>query len=158
MVGYTDINWVGSVDDRKSTAGYVFHLSFGAISWASKKEPIVSLSTTEAGYVTAIAATCQAVWLRRMLRDLQHNQEGTTTIFCDNAYAFSLSKNNAFHKRTNIDAKYHFIIELINNDEIVLQHGRSQEQFADIFPKPLARESFVYLKDYLGIFNDESCD
>jgi len=92
-----------------------------------------------------------------MLRDLRHNQEGTTIIFYDNTSAIALSKNFVFHRRTkNIDAKYHFYKELINNDEIVLQHCRSQEQSADIFTKPLAHENFVYLKDCLVIFNGRS--
>eukprot|EP00253_Pinus_taeda_P028608 PITA_28608 len=148
-----------SVDDRKSTSGYVFHLGSRAISWASKKQPIVSLSTSKAKYVTATTTACQAVWMRRMLRDLRHDQEGAITIFCDNTSTIALSKNSVFHKRTkHIDAKYHFIRDLINNDEIVLQHCRLQEQFADIFTKPLACESFVYLRNCLGIVNGGNCD
>lgn len=159
LVGYTNSHWVGSVNDRKSASGYVFHLGSGAISWASKKKPIVSLSTEEAEYVTGTTAVCQTVWMRRMLRDLRHDQEGMTTIFFHNTSAIALSMNFFFHKRTkNIDAKYHFIRELINNDEIVLHHCKSQEQFADIFTKPLPRESFVYLRDCLGIFNGIICD
>eukprot|EP00253_Pinus_taeda_P025197 PITA_25197 len=61
LIGYTDSNWVGSVDDRKSTSGYVFHMGSGAISWASKKQPIVALSTAEAKYVAATTAACQVV-------------------------------------------------------------------------------------------------
>eukprot|EP00253_Pinus_taeda_P006185 PITA_06185 len=70
LVGYTDNDWAGSVDDQKSTSGYVFHMGLGAISWASKKQSIVALSTAEAEYVAATAATCQAVWMRKMLRSL----------------------------------------------------------------------------------------
>eukprot|EP00253_Pinus_taeda_P035494 PITA_35494 len=126
LVGHTDSDWAGSADDRKRTSGYVFHLGSGAISWASKKHPVVSLSTTEAEYVTTTTIACQAVWMRRMLRDLCHYQEGATTIFCDNTSAIALLKGSVFHKRTkHIDVKYHFIRELINNDEIVLQHYRS---------------------------------
>eukprot|EP00253_Pinus_taeda_P016665 PITA_16665 len=147
-----------SVVDKKNTSGYVFHLGSGAISWASKKQPIASLLTTKDKYVAAIAAMCQGVWMRRMLRDLCHDQEGMKTIFCDNTSTISLSKNLVFHKRTkHIGAKYHFIRELINYDEIALQHCKSQEQFVDIFTKPLARESFVYLKDCLGIFRGGTC-
>eukprot|EP00253_Pinus_taeda_P024043 PITA_24043 len=159
LVGYIDSDWAGSVDDRKSTSGYVFHLGSGAISWASKKQPILSLSTAEAEYVAAIAAACQAVWVRRMLKDLHHDQEGATTIFCDNTLAIALSKNSFFHKRTKrIDAKYHFIRELISNDEIVLQYYRSNDQFANIFKNPLAGESFDYLRNCLEIVNGNSCD
>eukprot|EP00253_Pinus_taeda_P034058 PITA_34058 len=113
--------WAGSVDDRKSTSGYVFHMGSGAISWASKKQPVVSLSIAEAEYVAATAAACQAVWLRRVLRDLCHEQEKGATIYCDNSSAIALSKNSVFHKRTkHIDTKFHFIRELVNNGEIVL--------------------------------------
>eukprot|EP00253_Pinus_taeda_P019404 PITA_19404 len=68
----THCDWAGSVDDRKSTSRYVFHMGSGAISWAFKKQPVVSLSIAEAEYVAATAAACQAVWLRRVLRDLCH--------------------------------------------------------------------------------------
>ena len=123
LVGYTDSDWAGSVDDWKSTSGYIFHIGSGAISWASKKQPIVALSTTEAEYVAATAATCQAVWMRRMLRSLCQEQATTTVIFCDNSSAIALSKNSVFHKRTkHIDRKFHYIRELVNNGEIVLEH------------------------------------
>eukprot|EP00253_Pinus_taeda_P025063 PITA_25063 len=125
---YTDSDWAGSVDDRKSTSGYVFHMGSGAISWASKKQPVVALSTTEAEYVAAIATACQAVWLRRVLRDLSHEQENGTTIYCDNNSAIGLSKNSVFHKRTkHIDTKFHFIHELVNTGEIFLQHCRIED-------------------------------
>eukprot|EP00253_Pinus_taeda_P024371 PITA_24371 len=126
--GYTDSDWAGSVDDRKSTSGYVFHMGSGAISWASRKQPVVSLSTAEVEYVAATTAACQAVWLRRVLKDLCHEQENGTTIYCDNSSAIALSKNSVFHKRTkNIDTKFHFIHELVNNGEIVLQHYRIED-------------------------------
>eukprot|EP00253_Pinus_taeda_P005203 PITA_05203 len=159
LVGYIDSDWAGSVDDRKSMLGYVFHLGSGAISWASKKQPIMSLSTVEVEYVEEKTTMCQAIWMKRMLRDLHHDQEGLTIIFYDNTSAIALSKNYVFHKRTkHIDAKYHFIRELINNDEIVLQDCRSQEQFADILTKPLACESFVYLRNCSRIVNGKNCD
>eukprot|EP00253_Pinus_taeda_P033607 PITA_33607 len=91
LVGYTDSDWAGSVDDRKSTSGYVFHMGSGAISWASKKQSIVALSTAEAEYVAATAAACQAVWMRRMLRSLGREQAKTTVIFCDNSSTIALS-------------------------------------------------------------------
>eukprot|EP00253_Pinus_taeda_P030134 PITA_30134 len=138
LIGYTDSDWVRSVDYRKSTSGYVFHMGSGAISWASKKQSIVALSTVEAEYVVAIAAACQAVSMRRMLRSLGQEQAKKTVIFCDNSSAIALSKNSVFHKRTkHIDTRFHYIRELVSNGEIVLQHWRTQEQVADILTKPL---------------------
>jgi len=111
LVSYTNSDWVGSVDERKSMSRYIFHLGSGGISRASTKQPIMSLSTTEAKYAATTATTCQAIWMRRMLRDLRHDQRGTTSVFCDNTSVIALSKNLVFHKRTkHIDAKYHFII------------------------------------------------
>eukprot|EP00253_Pinus_taeda_P010859 PITA_10859 len=126
LVGYTDSDWAGSIDDRKSTSSYVFHMGSGAISWASKKKSIVALSTAEAEYVAATTATCQAVWMRRMLRSLGQEQAKATVIFCDNSSAIALSKNSVFHKRTkHIDTRFHYIRELVNNGEIVLEHCRT---------------------------------
>ena len=123
LIGYTDSDWVGSVDDRKSTSSYVFHMGSGAISRASKKQPIVALSTAEAEYVAATVAACQEIWMRRMLRSLCQEQTKGTMIFCDNSSAIALSKNSLFHKRTkHIDTKFHYIRELVNNGEIVLEH------------------------------------
>eukprot|EP00253_Pinus_taeda_P018932 PITA_18932 len=152
LVGYTDSDWAGSVDDRKSTSGYVFHMGSGAISWDSKTQSIVALSTAEAEYVAAIAAACQAVWMRRMLRSLGQEQTKATVIFCDNSLAIALSKNSVFHKRTkHIDTRFHYIRELVNNGEIVIEHCRTQEQVADILTKPLNQKSFEFLRKCLGM-------
>eukprot|EP00253_Pinus_taeda_P029545 PITA_29545 len=149
---YKNSDWAGSVDDRKSTSGYVFHMGSGAISWASKKQSIVALSTTDAEYVAAIAAACQGVWMRRMLRSLGQEQGKATVIFCDNSSAIALSKNSVFHKRTkHIDTRFHYIRELVNNGEIILEHCRTQEQFADIVTKPLDQKSFEFLRKCLGM-------
>jgi len=74
LIGYIDSNWARSYDDQKSTSGYVFHLGSGAISWTSKKQPIISLSSVEAKYIVATRASYQVVWMRSMLKDLGHEQ------------------------------------------------------------------------------------
>eukprot|EP00253_Pinus_taeda_P023712 PITA_23712 len=126
LIGYTDSDWAGSIDDRKSISGYVFHMGSGAISGASKKQPIVALSTAEAEYVAATAATCQAIWMRRMLRSLCQEQAKGTVIFCDNSSAIALSKNYVFHKITkHIDTKFHYIRESVNNGENIIKHCRT---------------------------------
>jgi len=116
LVGYTDSDCGGSIDDRKNTSGYAFHFGTCVVSWASKKQPIVTLSPVEAEYVAAKNSACQVVWMRRMLKYLMHDQKEPTTIFCDNISAIALSKNHVFHNRTkHIDTKYRFIRELVNN-------------------------------------------
>ena len=84
LLGYTDIDWAGSVDDMKSTSRYAFSLGSGIFSWASKKQATVAQSTAEAEYVAAAEATSQAIWLRRILEDMGEEQDGPTTINCDN--------------------------------------------------------------------------
>ena len=74
VIGYTDSDNGGSIDDRKNTFGYTFHFGTGAVSWDSKKEPIVTLSLVEVEYVAATSAACQVVWMQRMLKDLSQNQ------------------------------------------------------------------------------------
>ncbi|XP_059076574.1 secreted RxLR effector protein 161-like [Cryptomeria japonica] len=74
LIGYTDLDWAGSVDDRKSTSWYVFRLGTSVVTWSSKKQRIVALSSTEAEYRGTVKAACETVWLRRMLSDMQMPQ------------------------------------------------------------------------------------
>ena len=95
------------------------------ITWSSKKQATVALSTSEAEY---IAATCQAIWLRRVLADLQQEQKGATEIFCDNKATISMTKNLTFHSRTkHIDIRYHFIRDLVAKEEITLEYCSTHE-------------------------------
>eukprot|EP00253_Pinus_taeda_P009833 PITA_09833 len=146
-------------DDQKSTSSYLVHMGSGAISWASKKQSIVALSTAEAEYVVATVATCQAVWMRRMLRSLCQEQANAMVIFCDNSSAIALSKNSVFHKQTkHIDTRFHYIRELVNNGEIVLKHCRTQKQVADILTKPLGQKSFEFFRKCLGITDNPAVE
>ena len=84
LVGYTNSDYIGDIDDRKSTSGSIFMMSSRVICWSSKKQPIVTLSTREAEFVATTACSCQAIWLREMLEILNQKQPGTTVIYCDN--------------------------------------------------------------------------
>eukprot|EP00253_Pinus_taeda_P033157 PITA_33157 len=127
LVGYTDSDWARSIDDRKSTYGYVFHMGSGAITWASKKQSIVALSTAEAEYVTATAAACQAVWMRRMLRSLGREQAKATVIFCDNSSALHYQRIQCFIRERNTLTQGFIISENWYSDGIALQ-------FASAYP------------------------
>ena len=161
MIGYTDSDFAGSIDDRKSTSGYVFSFGSGSVAWASKKQPIVKLSSAEAEYVAATVAACQTVWMRRTLSELQHEQNEPTPIFCDNNSGIALSRNHVFHKRSkhidtryhckHIDTRYHFIRELINENEINEEFCRSKNQFTDLFTKPLGKYLFEIHAKSIGV-------
>ena len=80
-------------------------------------------------------------------------------IYCDNSSAIALSKNYVFHKITkHIDTKFHYIRELVNNGEIVLQNCRTEEQFSDILTKQLGQKSFEYLRKFLGMTDNPSTE
>jgi hypothetical protein len=152
LIGWTDSDYAGDSDDRKSTSGYVFKLDSGAISWSSKKQPIVTLSTTEAEFVAAASSACQAVWLRNILSHLGCNQGVGSVILCDNSSSIKLSKNPVMHGRCkHIDVRYHFLRDLTKDNVIELKHCSSQEQLADVLTKPLKLESFCRLREGLGV-------
>jgi hypothetical protein len=152
MIGWTDSDYAGDSDDRKSTSGYVFKLASGAISWSSKKQPIVTLSTTEAEFVAAASSACQAVWLRNVLSHLGCNQKNGSVILCDNSSSIKLSKNPVMHGRCkHIDVRYHFLRDLTRDNVIELRHCSSQDQLADVLTKPLKLESYCRLREGLGV-------
>ena len=110
LVVYIDSDHAGDLEDRKSTSGYVFLLSSGAVSWSSRKQPVVSRSTTEAEFIAAASCACQAVWLKRVLGKLGQNQGKSTIIHCDSSSAIKLSKNPVMHGRSkHIDVRFHFL-------------------------------------------------
>lgn len=153
LVGYSDSDWGGNIDDFKSTSGYVFNIGSGAVSWASKKQDVVALSTTEAEYISLSVASCQALWLRNVLHELKCPQEKGTIMFCDNQSSISLSKNPVFHGRSkHINIKYHFIRELIKDGEVYIKYCKTQDQVADVFTKALKTDSFLKMKEKLGVW------
>jgi hypothetical protein len=159
LEGWSDSDYAGDLDDRKSTSGYVYKLGSGAISWSSKKQAIVILSTTEAEFVTASSCACQGIWLRRILNHLCQTQKSCTKIYCDNSSSIKLSKNPIIHGRCkHIDVRYHFLRDLTKDGTIELVHCNSEDQMADIFTKPLKLESFCKLRARLGVCEMKKID
>ena len=157
LIGFTDSDWAGCIEDRKSTSGYMFSLGSGAISWSSKKQATTALSSSEAEYMVATSSACQAIWLRRVLIDLGQEQFEETEIYCDNKAAIALSKNPVYHGRTkHIDIRAHFIRDLVAEGTIILKYCGMDEQVADILTKPLPRNKHEYLSSLLGVCKFES--
>lgn len=152
MEVFTDSDFAGDQNDRKSTSGYLVLWDGAAVSWSSKKQGIVTLSSTEAEYVAAAACACQVIWIRGILEELGMKQEDGSVIRCDNTSTIKLSKNPVFHGRCkHIGVRYHFLRDLVGDGTVELQHVGSKEQIADIFTKPLHREVFVKLREKLGV-------
>lgn len=152
LVGYVDSDYAGDEDDRKSTTGYAFMFGDGAIASASKKQPIVTLSSTKADYIAAAYGACQAVWLRNVLSDIGFVQGEGMILFCDNSSAIKLSKNPVLHGRSkHISVRYHFLRDLVAEGTIKMEYCSTQEQISDIMTKAVKREVFKKLRGMLGV-------
>ena len=152
FVAYSDADWAGDLDDRKSTSGYLFKISGGAVSWRSKKQSSVALSTAEAEYIALASTAQEAVWLRQLTTELGNGSAEVTTIFEDNQAAISMSKNPQFHGRAkHISIKYHFVREQVSDGTVRLKYCRTQDMVADILTKGLHRDQFTKLRMISGI-------
>jgi hypothetical protein len=100
LLGYVDADWASDVNDRKSTSGFVFMLGGASISWGSKKQTSVALSSTEAEYIVAAHVAKEAKWLRSLLTELGESLELPTTVFIDNQSAIAIARNPEFYDRT----------------------------------------------------------
>lgn len=144
--GYCDADWGGDANTRKSTTGYAFFIGEGAISWNSKRQPTVALSTTEAEYMAASQSAKEAIWLRQLMADVGCVQEAATIIMCDNQGCIALAKNPKHHSRTkHIDVQHHFIREKIEDEVIELLYCPTEHMVADVLTKALGRERHVML-------------
>ena len=147
FVAYSDADWAGDLDDCKSTSGYLFKISGGAVSWRSKKQSSVALSTAEAEYIALASTAQEAVWLRQLTTELGNGSAEATTIFEDNQAAISMSKNPQFHGRAkHISIKYHFVHEQVSDGTVRLKYCRTQDMVADILTKGLHRNQFTKLR------------
>ena len=121
LEGYVDSDWASSAIDRKSTSGCCFSMGSGVISWFSRKQSYVALSTTEVEYATTCLGSCEAVCLRKLLSDLFDLQLDATCIYCDNQSCVKLSKNPVFHDNLkHIEIKYHYIRDMVQRGAVKL--------------------------------------
>lgn len=151
LAGYCDADWAGNADDRKSTTGGCFFLGNNLVSWHSKKQNSISLSTAEAEYIAAGSCCTQLLWMKQMLEDYGIDQD-TLTVFCDNTSAINISKNPVQHSRTkHIDIRHHFIRDLVEDKIVSLEHVDTEKQLADIFTKALDFTRFETLRKALGV-------
>ncbi|KAK3876705.1 hypothetical protein Pcinc_018517 [Petrolisthes cinctipes] len=152
FVGYSDADWAGDIKDRKSTSGYCFHLGGGPVSWSSKKQSCVALSTAEAEYMALASAIQEAVWLRKLAVDIQIDCKGPLLLYEDNQSTIAMSKNPQFHGKTkHIDIKFHYVLEKCNENVIQLVYCPTNDMIADIFTKGLNKDKFKRLREMLGM-------
>ena len=152
--GYSDADWAGCTDTRKSTSGQVFRLGDSTISWRSRKQSIVALSSTESEYVALCESAQEVVWLRNLLKDIGFKQEKptSTVVYEDNQGAIALSQNPKDHSRTkHIDIKFHYIREQISKGNVELQYCATADMLADTLTKGLPKPAFEKFRAGMGI-------
>jgi hypothetical protein len=151
-VTYVDASYADDFDTRRSTAGYGVWMAGGLVSWSSKRQPTVALSTTEAEYMSMTRAAQQVTWMYAFLDEVGLPQEHPFTIFGDNAPAIALTKNTKGHARAkHIDVRYHYIREHVNEGRILVEHVPSDKNLADIFTKQLPRVTHHRLCREIGL-------
>jgi len=153
LLGYVDADWAGDVNDRRSISGYTFVTAGAAISWSSKKQPSVTLSSTEAEYMAAAAAAKEATWLKLLFSEIEPSLSRTPVkLLIDNQLAMSLAKNATFHDQMkHIAIRHHYIREKVDEGEIVLEYLLTAEQVADVLTKPLSREKHIRFIEGMGL-------
>jgi len=149
MKAFSDSDWASSVEDRRSTTGYCFSLTKQgpAISWKSKKQPTVALSTCEAEYIALAATTQESIYLTQLLNGMDNKEYSCTKIHEDNQGAIALSKNPVNRQRSkHIDVKYHFIREALSEGKIDIIYCPSEDMAADILTKPVSKIRIIKFK------------
>ena len=152
LKGYFDADWGSNPNGRKSQSGYLFTVCGAVISWASKKQSVVALSSTKAEYIAASLASQEAVWLGSLLGDISFVQKEPTVIKEDNQGTIALSKNPKYHLRTkHIDIKCHFIRDKVEKKELALEYCPTEQMLADLLTKQLGKTLFQRLRGLMGV-------
>lgn len=152
LIGNVDADWAGDTKDRKSTSGFIFKIFNCPVSWCTKKQLSVSLSSTEAEYIALSVAITEGCWLKYLLNDFGY--EMMIDIFEDNQSVIKIAQNNESNKRLkHLDIRYHFIVEKVTNKKVRLNYIKSNENVADLFTKPLGKQMFIKFRNEI-LFNN----
>lgn len=143
LLGFTDADWAGCLDSRRSTSGYCFFLGSSLVSWRAKKQHTVARSSSEAEYRALSFASCELQWPLYLLKDLRVQCNKLLVLFCDNQSAIHIAGNPVFHERTkHLEIDCHFVREKLQQNIFKLLPVKSQSQLADFFTKPLPPKNF----------------
>lgn len=143
LIGYSDADWA-NLTDRKSISGFCFTLFGNLVSWCSKKQSIVALSSTESEFIAVCNASCELLYIKNLLSDFDIDCSLPITLFEDNQSTIRLLKNFENNKRCKyIDVKFHFVVDLISKGIVKIVYVNTNDQLADIFTKSLGHEKFL---------------
>ena len=151
LVGFTDADMAGDIDSRKSTSGYLVKFAGGAISWQSRLQKCVALSTTEAEFIATTEASKELLWMKNLFLEIGLKQD-RYVLFCDNQSAIHLGKNATFHARSkHIDVRYHWIRDVLNSKLLELEKLHTDDNCADMMTKTVQREKLLFCKQEAGL-------
>ena len=154
LTAYSDADWAGCPDTRRSTTGWCTFLGDALISWKCKKQDHVSKSSTEAEYRAMSAACSEIVWLRGLLSELGASQTNPTPLHADNKSAIQIASNPVYHERTkHIEVDCHYIRDAFTRGVIELPHVGTHLQTADVFTKALTRQRHKFLNGKLMLLD-----
>ena len=154
IIAYTDADWAGDRDERKSTSGYFTLVGGNLVTWRSKKQKAVAMSSAEAEFRGIVKGITEILWIRKLLNELGFPQKTACKLFCDNKAAISISGNPVQHDRTkHIEVDRHFIKDKLEDKVIKLPFVRSKDQLADILTKAVSTEAFSNVLRKLSIGN-----
>lgn len=152
ITGYCDADWASDMSDRKSCTGNIFMFQGGAISWCSRKQQTVALSTAEAEYMAMSSATQEALWLRQLHVELGLQLDGPVIIYSDNQSAIKLSSNDCYLPRSkHIDIRHHFLRDHVNDLHIKFCYCKGSEMVADILTKGTTVDKNLYCVHKMGL-------
>jgi hypothetical protein len=156
LLRYSDADYAGCKVDRKSIFGRCQFLGWSLVSWSSKKQNCVALSTTEAEYVTAGSCYAQLIWMRQTLKDYGYTMNHIP-LLCDNESAMKIAYNPCEYSRTkHIDIRHHFLRDHAIKGDIVILYVGTNDKLADIFTKPLDEKRFRELQSELNIIDSQN--
>ena len=149
---YSDADHAGDVSTRKSTGSYLVTMGGGAISWRSKLQSIIALSTTEAEYISAVSAGQEILWLRNLLSELGYQCNGPSTLYIDNKSAIAVGKNPDHHGRMkHLDIRTYWLRQEVAKGTIKLEHIATNLMPADLLTKPLPKPKVLELRSMMGL-------
>jgi hypothetical protein len=158
LIGYSNADYAGCKIDRKSTLGTCQFLGRSLVSWASKKQNFIALSTAKAEYIAAGHCCAQLLWMRQTLRDYGYKLS-KAPLLCDNESAIRMADNPVEHSRTkHIDIWYHFLRDHQQKGDIKIAYVSTHNQLANIFTKPLDEKTFSKLSNELNILDSRNFD
>ncbi|GJU07669.1 gag/pol polyprotein [Tanacetum coccineum] len=150
LEGFSDSDWAGDSDDRRSTGGFAIYLGSNLISWSARKQRMVSRSSTEAEYKALANTVAELTWLQALLHELGIRSSSNPILWCENLGAKYLSANLILRARTkHVEIDYHFVREKVAQGDLRVQHISTHDQIADIFTKPLPTPRFLFLRSKL---------